>query len=91
MAHYGLAGLFWKAVLKENWPKDEDYLASINAQWEEPFGNMRQELVFIGQGLDKARIQQALDACLLTEEDVLQGRQYWATLNDPFPVWEQAA
>lgn len=29
-----------------------------------------------------------LDDCLLSEEDVLRGRTYWATLADPFPAWE---
>ena len=54
------------------------------------FGDMRQELVFIGQGLDQQAMTQALDACLLSEEEVLRGVAYWATLSDPFPVWEQA-
>ncbi len=89
IARYGFAGLFWKAVPKERWPEDEEYLAAINALWEEPFGDMRQELVFIGQGLDKDHIIQSLDDCLLTEAEVLKGREYWVTLNDPFPPWEQ--
>ena len=89
IARYGFAGLFWKAVPKKDWPEDEEYLASIKNQWVEPFGDMRQELVFIGQGLDKEKMTQKLDECLLTEEEVLKGREYWETLKDPFPVWEQ--
>jgi len=69
----------------------EDYLASIEKQWTEPFGDMRQELVFIGQSLDESSVRRALDDCLLNEEDVLKGKAYWKTLNDPFPVWEQSA
>ena len=69
-------------------PKDEDYLASIQKQWVELFGDMRQELVFIGQGLDQDAMTAALDQCLLSEEDVLKGKHYWATLSDPFPVWQ---
>lgn len=91
IAHYGFGGMFWKAVPKENWPTDEDYLASIEKQWVEPFGDMRQELVFIGQGLDQAGMTQALDDCLLSEEEVLHGKTYWATLNDPFPAWRENA
>ncbi len=90
IARYGFAGMFWKAVPKERWPTDEDYLASIEKQWVEPFGDMRQELVFIGQGLDQDDITRALDACLLSEEEVLRGKAYWTTLNDPFPAWEQS-
>ena len=89
IARYGFAGLFWKAVPKKDWPEDEEYLASIKNQWVEPFGDMRQELVFIGQGLDQEKMTQRLDECLLTEEEVLKGREYWETLKDPFPAWEQ--
>ena len=88
MFRYGFAGLFWKAVPKKNWPTDEDYLASIKKQWQEPFGDMRQELVFIGQGLDKKHMIDALDNCLLSAEEVLRGNAYWTSLEDPFPVWE---
>ena len=52
---------------------------------------MRQELVFIGQGLDEAGIRAALDNCLLTEDELLRGKYYWATLPDPFPAWQESA
>ncbi len=90
IAHYGFAGMFWKAVPKSNWPTDPDYLASIEKQWVEPFGDMRQELVFIGQGLDEEQMVNALDNCLLSEEEVLRGKSYWKTLPDPFPLWQQS-
>ncbi len=91
IARYGFGGIFWKSVPKDNWPTDQDYLASIKQQWVEPFGDMRQELVFIGQGLDQVEITRALDDCLLNEEEVLQGKDYWVTLDDPFPAWEEHA
>ena len=87
MARYGAAGLFWKAVPKEEWPEDPEYLESIQQQWEEPFGDMRQELVFIGQGLNKQDIINRLNDCLLSESDLLKGRAEWSTLPDPFPSW----
>jgi G3E family GTPase len=89
IARYGFAGMFWKALPKESWPTDEEYLASIEKNWVEPFGDMRQELVFIGQGLDQERMTQALNDCLLSEEELLMGKHYWATLNDPFPAWKE--
>ena len=89
IASYGFAGMFWKAVPKKDWPEDEQYLASIKEQWVEPFGDMRQELVFIGQELDQKKMTQALDECLLSEEEVLKGKVYWSTLDDPFPLWEE--
>ncbi|WP_290793672.1 GTP-binding protein, partial [Halomonas sp.] len=88
IAHYGFAGMFWKAVPESNWPEDPDYRAAIVDKWQEPFGDMRQELVFIGQNLDEARIRQALDACLLSEEELLAGKEAWQSLPDPFPAWE---
>ena len=92
IARYGFAGMFWKAVPEEQWPLDQDSLDSIKENWEEPFGDMRQELVFIGQGLDKEQVFKELDACLLTDEDLLQGKDHWATFNDPFPdEWRESA
>ena len=82
--------MFWKSVPKENWPSDEEYLATIEKQWVEPFGVMRQELVFIGQGLNQEELTHALNDCLFSEEEVLRGKAYWATLHDPFPTREQA-
>lgn len=89
IARYGFAGMFWKAIPKANWPTDPDYLESIQKNWVEPFGDMRQELVFIGQGLDRTAVMNALDDCLLSEEELLRGKEYWQTLNDPFPAWEE--
>lgn len=90
MAHYGFAGMFWKAIPKKNWPDDKDYLASIQKSWVEPFGDMRQELVFIGQQLDQSAMTHALDNCLLTEAEMLEGERFWQTLNDPFPPWDES-
>lgn len=87
IARYGFAGMFWKAVPQNRWPEDEDYLASIRQSWVEPFGDMRQELVFIGQGLDQQAMTHALDDCLLSEDEVLQGKEYWRSFADPFPAW----
>ena len=80
--------MFWKAIPKENWPTDNEYLASIDKIWTEPFGDMRQELVFIGQNLDKDAMTEALDECLLSMDEVLRGKEYWQTLPDPFPEWK---
>ena len=88
IARYGYAGLFWKAVPKKDWPEDEEYLESIKRLWVEPFGDMRQELVFIGQELNQKEIINKLNDCLLSEEEVLKGKAYWKTLKDPFPEWK---
>ena len=89
IADYGFAGMFWKAIPKTQWPTDPEYLKSIEDIWVEPFGDMRQELVFIGQGLDKTAMTQALDDCLLSDEEFAAGQASWLSLPDPFPVWEE--
>ena len=89
IARYGFAGMFWKAVPKERWPQDQESLNSIHESWEEPFGDMRQELVFIGQGLNKNEVVQALDECLLSDDDLILGKDHWITFADPFPEWRE--
>ena len=89
IAHYGFAGMFYKAIPKKDWPTEPEILADINNKWVEPFGDMRQELVFIGQSLDKKAMIKALDDCLLPEDAVLKGKDFWRTYNDPFPIWEE--
>jgi len=88
IGHHNMAGLFWKAVPKNRWPEDPDYLKSIEEIWVEPFGDMRQELVFIGQNLNQEEIVKTLDACLLNDEELLAGKSAWVLLDDPFPAWE---
>ena len=89
IAGYGYAGMFWKAVPRDDWPTDQGSIEFIHEKWAEPFGDMRQELVFIGQGLDQKAMTSALDDCLLKEEDISKGEVFWKTLPDPFPSWEQ--
>ena len=89
IARYGFAGRFWKSVPKQDWPTDKEYLESIEESWVEPFGDMRQELVFIGQNLDKTAMIDALNDCLVSEEDRDRGEDFWESLSDPFPTWSE--
>lgn len=91
MARHGFAGMFWKAVPKGQWPEDEDSLNEIQKNWQDPFGDMRQELVFIGQNLDQLQFNQALNDCLLNDDELLAGPTQWQHLADPFPIWEAEA
>lgn len=88
IAYHGGAGLFWQAVPKEEWPEDEESREHILASWAEPYGDRRQELVFIGQGLNQHAICRQLDACLLTDDEMRAGAAGWQQLPDPFPAWE---
>ena len=91
IAHHGFAGMFWKAIPESRWPQEKESLAYIKEKWVEPFGDMRQELVFIGQGLEQEKITKLLDDCLLSESDLLLGKNHWAEFPDPFPDWGEAA
>lgn len=87
VAQHGAAGMFWKSIPKEQWPEDEEQVQYIMKKWQEPFGDMRQEMVFIGQHLDKDFFIEQLDHCLLTDDEMLKGQAYWKSLPDPFPDW----
>ena len=60
-------GRWWAAVPREDWP--EAHHASILEDFDTAGegGDRRQEIVFIGAGLDETAITEALDACLLND------------------------
>ncbi len=82
-------GGWWASVPQNRWPTHPDALAEVAAKWAEPWGDRRQELVFIGAGLDRAAITAALDAALLPVQSFAP--QAWANLPDPFPAWARVA
>jgi len=89
IAHHGYGGVFYACVPKDEWPQDEESLATITQQWQEPYGDRRQELVFIGQGLDQATFISALESCLLNSDELAEGEAVWQTYPDPFPIWDE--
>ena len=64
-------------------------MESIEELWVEHFGDLRQELVFIGQNLDKTGMIDALNDCLVSEEDLERGEDFWESLSDTFPPWSE--
>ena len=81
-------GRWWAAVPKNQWPDDGSFEADVAGKWDQEWGDRRQELVFIGIGIEKKRIQQALDACLVPAERFQP--EAWQGLADPFPDWGPA-
>ena len=90
IARHGFAGTFWSAIPREEWPTDEEALSYIEEVWQEPFGDMRQELVFIGKSLNQQHVCAQLDACLLNDEEFYAGKAHWLTLENPFVADEDA-
>ncbi|GHC64212.1 GTP-binding protein [Neogemmobacter tilapiae] len=82
-------GGWWASVPRERWPSQPEALAEMAGKWVEPWGDRRQEIVFIGVGMDQAGLIAALDAALLPEADFVPGQ--WADLADPFPSWRRVA
>ncbi len=83
LARFGYAGRWWATIPPTEWP--EDYREAIEEDWHPEFGDRRQEMVFIGQNLDKASFTVALDACLLTDAELAEGPASWERYADPFP------
>ena len=80
-------GRWWASVPADKWPQDAGLKAKMRENWAEPWGDRRQELVFIGAGMDHDAIRRRLDACLIGESFTPQD---WRNLPDPFPAWGSA-
>lgn len=79
------AGRWYAATPREQWP--EYARVEVEAHWQEPFGDRRQEIVFIGADLKRDLVQAVMDSCLLTDREMAAGPQAWQSLPDPFPAW----
>jgi len=78
---------FWWAAAKEL-PTDDETLRGVMADWQEPYGDRRQQMVFIGQNLPKEELLKSLRACLLNDREMAFGPEEWKRrLHDPFPAW----
>ena len=86
-ATYRCGGFWWDAAPPEAWPEVEDEREAILGRFVEPYGDRRQELVFIGLKLECEEMTEQLNACLLTDREFEAGPNAWASLPDPFPNW----
>jgi G3E family GTPase len=85
----GVAGIWWAALPREEWPQETEELAQMQETWREPYGDRRQELILIGDAvLVSTAMRKQLDECLLTDEEFARPPKEWATLPDPFPEWD---
>ncbi|UVO16592.1 zinc metallochaperone GTPase ZigA [Stutzerimonas stutzeri] len=92
LMRHGHAGQWWRFVPRPQWPQDEEERRALMTKWDAEVGDCRQELVFIGQNIDFARLRIELDACLLNDAEMAAGPEAWQQLPDPFGPWiEEAA
>ena len=89
LSKVGPLGTWWAAVPEARWPEHPQARAHVTRNWSEPWGDRRQELVFIGSGMDRAAITAALDAALTGSETTFDPAAY-RDLPDPFPRWRRA-
>lgn len=83
----GLAGTWFAATDRAHWPEDPETLDWVEAVWETPYGDRRQEIVFIGQNMDMQALSYRLQACLLSDAEMAKGPKGWRRFRDPFPRW----
>ena len=80
-------GLWWASRPESEWPDDPELIKEVRATWQPGVGDRRQEIVFIGLGMDQEALVRDLNTCLLTKEEMRQGDPVWETYPDPFPRW----
>ena len=83
------AGKWFASVPREQWPDDEESIIAAMCNWQEPYGDRRQEIVVIGyvDKMDEPFLRDCFDACLLTDEEMAEGLDAWDGFADPFPSW----
>jgi G3E family GTPase len=86
-ASFRAAGFWYAALPESEWPDEPEVRAQIEKDWQEPFGDRRQELVFIGVGITRTKLRERLDAALLDDRELSAGFDGWSRLADPFPGW----
>ena len=83
-------GRWWIAVPKSRWPDHPEWRDMLARNWDEVWGDRRQELVFIGTNMDEGAIRAELDRCLIEDEVEEFDPAVYRRLPDPFPRWGDA-
>ncbi|MEP0963478.1 MAG: GTP-binding protein [Roseobacter sp.] len=82
-------GTWWASAPKDRWPDHEGMKSYMATHWQEPWGDRRQEIVFIGSGIDWPKIKGRLDAALVSE-GLASTPETLPDFPDPFPLWRRA-
>ena len=87
VTQFGPHGRWWASASEDYWPEDPAWRAAIQKVWKPIHGDRRQEIVLIGQNMDREALTRGFDACLLSDLQFGFGPKAWAKLPDPFPRW----
>jgi len=79
-------GRWWCSIPADRMPTHPETLAEIKSNWVEPWGDRRQELVFIGTGYDEAKLRARLDGALVDATAFTPEES--RSLEDPLPQWD---
>ena len=85
----GGGGFWWSAIPLQHWPKDPQWREMLKSYWDDDYGDRRQELVFIGAGMDMPDLTRRLDDCLVPVSDKAMAIEQWKDFPDPFPLWKR--
>ena len=90
VVHDGALGIWWSAIPRGRWPDSPAFDDMMRKVMHPEYGDRRQELVFIGIGMNDAELRRRLDACLVDGPELLTP-DLWAGMPDPFPAWRREA
>ena len=82
------AGVWWSSMPFSERTRYMPFLENqelIESDWHRVYGDRKNELVFIGQDMDKSKIASDLQKCLYTEEEE-KGLDLNETFDDPWPL-----
>ena len=82
------AGVWWSSMSFEKRTQFASFVENqghIESGWDSPFGDRKNELVFIGQDMDVEGIRRELDACLSTPSE-LASKRWEDGYDDEWPV-----
>lgn len=82
------AGEWWATIPDDELPEDSTLKEQILSWMQPPYGDRRQELVFIGVNYDKLSVIAHLESCLLTDEEMQDYPTLATNWEDPFPSME---
>ena len=66
--------------------QDEEVRANVMKDFQEPYGDRRQELAIFGLGINQSELTARFDACVLTDAEMEMGPEGWRAFEDPFEL-----